>query len=79
MEGIIIDDYIDKKKCKLLVIKDDGSRELYEPSASGFVKIKDYPAPMIAVTGLSTKITVEKSVLTFINGVLTKVDPKKEE
>jgi len=44
MEGIILDDYNDKKFCKLIALSEDGSMSLYEPSASGFVKVRDIPA-----------------------------------
>lgn len=69
MEGIIVDEYTDKKKCKLLVINEDGSRELYEPSPTGFVKIADFPN----TTGYTGKIKLEEESLTFKNGLLIKV------
>lgn len=45
MEGIILHEYTDKKYCRLLVINEDGSREIFAPSSSGFTKVQDIPAP----------------------------------
>jgi hypothetical protein len=77
MEGIILDEYTDKKQCKLLVINPDGSRELYEPSASGFVKVQDIPAPATADhkhSNISVKFETGEGVMIFENGILVKVD-----
>jgi hypothetical protein len=77
MEGIIIADYDDKKFCKLVVIKTDGSREIYESSVAGFVKTMDLPAPAAADHAHSTEghtgeIKHGNDVMTFENGLLVK-------
>lgn len=77
MEGIIIDDYKDKKACKLLVINPDGSREIYEPSANDFVKTTDFPAPATADhahVGYSGEIKQGNNVMVFENGLLVKYE-----
>lgn len=75
MEGIILDEYVDKKRCKLLVINEDGSRDYYIPSAGGFVKERSVPAPALSdhthaglsqlqniITLLSSGITGSKTI-----------------
>jgi hypothetical protein len=76
MEGIIIDDYEDKKQCKLLVINKDGSRDYYIPSAGGFVKTTSNPAPATTDhihSKVSASFRVGNSILTFVNGILTSI------
>jgi hypothetical protein len=78
MEGIIISDYDDKKFCKLLVVGADGSREIYEASANGFVKVLEFAAPSQANhthsnTGVTGTYKIGTHDFRYVNGVLVEV------
>jgi hypothetical protein len=76
MEGIIVGEYEDKKKCKLITIDDDGGRKIYIPSGNGFVLYKSFKAPATAThihSKVSVKFKTEEGIMVFENGILTEV------